>query len=186
MAVIKPIIPHIVTIYDDMGASFAESFSERYIAVDRIDLSRLNSAKDYLLFVGGQKAKAASEMPAIQPFKTFYAKDETALSGFYLGVVNIVNRLRYQKEELRAALQKDFLFPDSDFPNLGSWAETQHQMLAYYLRQTGNRLTTAQSSGRKYAHIAPREPEKEDAALNAWSQSQIQTIRSLHQQAFKG
>lgn len=183
-ALVKQPIPHIITIYEPSAYFAKAGFSERHILASHVDLSSLNPDKHFLLFVGGDSVKALTEQPALNAYKWHYAKDEQALTEFYLGIANIVNRLRYQKPELKTALQNAYNWPEADFPNLGSWAETQHQMLAYYLRQTGNRLTTAQSSGRKYAHIV--QPEVEDAGLNAWCQSQIQTIRELHRNAFKG
>lgn len=185
-ALVKQPIPHIITIYEPSAPFAKDGFSERHILASHVDLSSLNPNKHFLLFVGGDSVKALTEQPALNAYKWHYAKDEQALTEFYLSIANAVNRLRPVKEELKAALQKDFLFPDSDFPSFGSWAETQHNILAYYLRQTGNRLMPVQSSGRKYAHIVHPEPEKDDAGLIAWCQSQIQQIHNLHKNAFKG
>lgn len=178
--IIKPTIPHIITIYEPSAPYALDAFSERHMISEHVDLHVLDPKSHFLLFVGGKKVKALTEEPTLadRGFKWHYAEDEAALTAFYIEIKNVVQRYRYQRDELKAVLQKEFLFPDSDFPTFGTLADTKYQMLVYYLQHTGNKLALEKDRSRKYAHLVhPADDE------SVWNQAREKVISGIHELA---
>ncbi|PRA55520.1 hypothetical protein CQ062_11705 [Ochrobactrum sp. MYb68] len=178
--IIKPTIPHIITIYEPSASFALDAFSERHMISEHVDLHMLDPKSHFLLFVGGKKVEALTEEPTLKErgFKWNYAADEAALTAFYVEIKNVVQRYKYNRDELREIMIDRYAWPESDFPAFGTWSETRHQMLVYYLHHTGNKLALEKDRSRKYAHLV--HPADDD---NIWNQAREKVVHSIHELA---
>lgn len=178
--IIKPTIPHIITIYEPSAPYALDAFSERHMISEHVDLHVLDPKSHFLLFVGGKKVKALTEEPTLadRGFKWHYAADEAALTAFYVEIKNVVQRYKYNRDELRQIMIDRYAWPESDFPTFGTWSETRHQMLVYYLHHTGNKLALEKDRSRKYAHVV--HPADDESIWNQAREKVWSRVREAH------